>query len=95
MSVIFIGWDTTLNRRVAIKVLNEEYCNDETRIQAFENEARLTAKVSHTNVVKIFAVDRAHGRFYLVMELLDGRSFERIMGDRGALPEDEVLEIAI
>ena len=95
MSVIFIGWDTTLNRRVAIKVLNEEYCNDETRIQAFENEARLTAKVSHTNVVKIFAVDRAHGRFYLVMELLDGRSFEQIMGDRGALPEDEVLEIAI
>ena len=69
MSVIFIGWDTTLNRRVAIKVLNEEYCNDETRIQAFENEARLTAKVSHTNVVKIFAFDRAHGRFYLVMEL--------------------------
>lgn len=95
MSVIFIGLDTTLNRRVAIKVLNEEYCDDETRIQAFENEARLTAKVSHTNVVKIFAVDRAHGRFYLVMELLDGRSFEQIMGDRGALPEDEVLEIAI
>jgi serine/threonine protein kinase len=95
MSVIFIGWDTTLNRKVAIKVLNEEYCNDEIRIQAFENEARLTAKVSHTNVVKIFAVDRAHGRFYLVMELLDGRSFERIMGERGALPEDEVLEIAI
>ena len=95
MSVIFIGWDTTLNRRVAIKVLNEEYCNDETRIQAFENEARLTAKVSHTNVVKIFAVDRAHGRFYLVMELLDGRSFDRIMEERGALPEDEVLEIAI
>ena len=95
MSVIFIGWDTTLNRRVAIKVLNEEYCNDENRIQAFENEARLTAKVSHTNVVKIFAVDRAHGRFYLVMELLDGRSFDRIMEERGALPEDEVLEIAI
>ena len=65
------------------------------RIQAVENEARLTAKVSHTTFVKIFAFDRAHGRFYLVMELLDGRSFEQIMGDRGALPEDEVLEIAI
>lgn len=80
MSVIFVGCDTTLNRKVAIKVLNEEYCNDEVRIQAFENEACLTAKVSHANVVKIFAVDRAHGRFYLVMELLDGRSFERLMG---------------
>ena len=94
MSVIFVGWDTTLDRKVAIKVLNEEYCNDEVRIQAFENEARLTAQVSHPNVVKVFAVGRAYGRFYLVMELLEGRSFELVMKKRGALPEDEVLDIA-
>ena len=93
--MIFVGWDTTLDRRVAIKVLNEEYCNDEVRIQAFENEARLTAQVSHPNVVKVYAVGRAYGRFYLVMELLEGRSFERIMSKRGALPEDEVLNIAV
>lgn len=94
MSVIFVGRDTTLDRKVAIKVLNEEYCNDEVRIQAFENEARLTAQVSHPNVVKVYAVGRAYGRFYLVMELLEGRSFERIMQKRGALPEKEVLDIA-
>jgi serine/threonine protein kinase len=94
MSVIFVGRDTTLDRKIAIKVLNEEYCNDEVRIQAFENEARLTAQVSHPNVVKVYAVGRAYGRFYLVMELLEGRSFEHIMQKRGALPEDEVLEIA-
>ncbi len=94
MSIIYVGWDTTLDRKVAIKVLNEEYCNDEIRIQAFENEARLTAQVSHPNVVKVFAVGRAYGRFYLVMELLEGRSFERIMSKKGALPEDEVLDIA-
>ena len=95
MSVIFVGWDTTLDRKVAIKVLNEEYCNDEIRIQAFENEGRLTAQVSHPNVVKVYALGRAYGRFYLVMELLEGLSFERIMAQRGALPEDEVLDIAI
>lgn len=94
MSVIFVGWDTTLDRRVAIKVLNEEYCHEEIRIQAFENEARLTAQVSHPNVVKVFGVGRAYGRFYLVMELLEGRSFERIMAKKGALPENEVLSIA-
>jgi len=94
MSVIFVGQDTTLDRKVAIKVLNEEYCNDEVRIQAFENEARLTAQVSHPNVVQVYAVGRAFGRFYLVMELLEGQSFERIMSTRGALPENEVLEIA-
>ncbi len=95
MSVIFVGWDLTLNREVAIKVLNEEYCHDEVRIQAFENEARLTAQVSHPNVVKVYAVGRAYGRFYLVMELLEGRSFESIISKRGALPEDEVINVAL
>lgn len=95
MSVIFVGWDSTLNREVAIKVLNEQFCHDEKRIKAFENEARLTAQVSHPNVVKVFAVGRAYDRFYLVMELLKGRSFERTIAKRGALPEGEVLDIAL
>lgn len=94
MSIIFVGWDTVLNREVAIKVLNEEYCNDENRILAFENEARLTAQVNHPNVVEVYAVGRAYGRFYLVMELLEGQSFERTMSRRGSLPEEEVLAIA-
>ena len=58
MSVIFEGQDTTLDRKVAIKVLNEEYCNDEVRIQAFENEARLTAQVSHPNVVQVYETSK-------------------------------------
>ncbi|YCM45936.1 serine/threonine-protein kinase [Verrucomicrobiaceae bacterium 227] len=95
MSVIFVGWDPLLGREVAIKVLNEEYCNDENRILAFENEARLTAQVNHPNVVEVYAVGRAYGRFYLVMELLEGQSFERIMSERGALPEAEVLAVAL
>lgn len=95
MSVIFAGRDTTLDRRVAIKVLNEEYCNDEVRIESFENEARLTAQVSHPNVVKVYAVGRAYGRSYLVMELLKGKSFEHIINKRGAIPENEVLDIGL
>lgn len=95
MSIIFAGWDQLLGREVAIKVLNEEYCNDETRILAFENEARLTAQVNHPNVVEVYAVGRAYGRFYLVMELLEGQSFERTMAKNGALPEDEVLAVAL
>ena len=95
MSVVFVAQDTTLNREVAIKVLNEEYSVNETRVAAFENEARLTAAVNHPNVIDVYTVGRAHGRFYLVMELLKGKSFERIMSKRGALPEKEVIEIAL
>ncbi len=84
----------TLNRQVAIKVLNEDYCNDEVRIQSFENEARLTAQVNHPNVIKVYSVGRAYGRFYLVMELLEGESFERIVAKGEPVSESRVLNIA-
>jgi len=95
MSVVFVAQDNTLNRGVAIKVLNEDYSVNETRVAAFENEARLTAAVNHPNVIDVYTVGRAYGRFYLVMELLKGKSFERIMSKRGALPEKEVIDIAL
>lgn len=95
MSVVFVAKDTTLDREVAIKVLNEKYCEDETRVTAFENEARHTAAVNHPNVVRIFTVGRHYNRFYLVMELIEGQNFEIMMTERGALPEDQVLDIAL
>ncbi len=93
MSVVFVAWDTTLDREVAVKILNEEYSIDGVRVEQFENEARLTAAVHNPHVVQIYTVGKAYGRFYLVMELLEGRSFEIIMNERGAIPEAEVLEI--
>ena len=95
MSVIFAGWDTLLDRQVAIKVLNEDFCHDEKRIQDFEKEARLTAQINHPNIIQIYSAGRAHGRFYLVMELLEGQSLEEIIAQRSPLSEEEVLTIAL
>ncbi|MDB4505017.1 serine/threonine protein kinase, partial [Akkermansiaceae bacterium] len=95
MSVVYLATDQTLDREVAVKVLNEDYSADEVRVAAFESEARLTAAVNHPNVVQVYTVGRAYDRFYLVMELLKGQSFEAVMGERGALPEDEVLDLAL
>lgn len=93
MSVIFIARDVILERRVAVKILNEEYGSDPRRVKQFEEEARLTAAVHNPHVVQIYAVGQAYGRFYMVMELLEGTSLEQMMKDRGALPEAEVLEV--
>jgi serine/threonine protein kinase len=95
MSVVYLAEDTTLERAVAVKVLNQKYSSDETRVAAFETEARLTAAVNHPNVVRIFTVGRHFNRFYLVMELIDGESFEKMMSKNGALPESVVLDIAL
>lgn len=95
MSSVFIAYDETLGREVALKILSEEYSADEKRIEAFEQEARLTASFSHPNVVRVLTTGRAFGRFYIAMEFVPGGHFEHQIREKGRLPELEVLPLAI
>jgi tRNA A-37 threonylcarbamoyl transferase component Bud32 len=95
MSVIFVARDETLGRDVALKVLNEDYSKVEKRSRQFEREAELTAAVSHPNVVRVYTVGRAFDRFFIAMELVNGPSLEEVMAERGAIPESEVLPLAL
>lgn len=95
MSMVFGAHDNTLDREVAIKVLNETYSSDERRIAAFEREAKLTASLSHPNIVKVLTTGRAYGYFYIAMEFVAGGHFEHQIRSRGKIPEVEALEIAI
>ena len=69
MSVIFEARDLALDREVAVKVLNEQHSSDEMREARFQEEARLTATVSHPNVVKVYTAGRAFGRNFIAMEV--------------------------
>jgi hypothetical protein len=94
MSVVFIAQDNTLGREVVVKILNEEFGQDEKRIGAFEEEARITASFSHPHVVRVFTTGRAFDRFYIAMELVPGGHFEHHIRERGSIPEKEVLPLA-
>lgn len=91
MSKLFIARDTTLDREVAIKILNAEYCRDEQRMQQFEYEALITAAISHPHVVRVFTVGKAFNRFYIAMELVSGESLEQRMAREGAIGESQIL----
>lgn len=95
MSSVFIAYDETLGREVALKILSEEYSNDERRIAAFEQEARLTASFSHPNVVRVLTTGLAFGRFYIAMEFVPGGHFEHQIKEKGRVPETELLPLAI
>ena len=95
MSQVFEAIDTTLERPVALKILNRENSSKETRIQQFEREATLTASVSDSHVVRVFSVGRAQGNFYIAMELVDGASYEELLKEKGKLSELQVLDVAI
>lgn len=95
MSMVFVARDNTLNREVALKILSEDFSADERRIAAFEEEARITASFSHPNVVRVLTTGKAFGRLYIAMELVPGGHFEQQIRERGKIPQQEMLPLAI
>ena len=94
MGEVYRAKDTELDREVAVKVLLEAVAQDPDRIARFEREARLLASLSHQNIATLHGIEEHEGQRYLVMELAEGETLaERLQ--RGLLPADEALEIAL
>ena len=89
---VYRGWQPTLRREVAVKVLDAPVI-DEASERRFEREAMAMGSLSgHPNVVPVYAAGAVAGRPYLVMPLLEGGSLEdRLAG--GPLPPDEVVRL--
>jgi len=94
MSMVFAARDTTLEREVAIKILNETYSQDEVRMKEFEREALITAAISHPHIVRVFTVGSTYGVYYIAMEMVSGGNLEQRIANDGAIKEDELLPIA-
>jgi serine/threonine-protein kinase len=94
MSSVFSGWDRTLSREVAIKVLASELVGDRVFVERFDREARAAASLSHRNVVAVFDSGVDDGARFIVMEHVSGRTLSALLRD-GEIPIEHALEIAI
>jgi serine/threonine-protein kinase len=72
MAEVFLGLHTTLNRPVAVKILQEHFSEDDALQRRFSSEAQAVAALRHPNIVQVFDFDIVDGRPYIVMELLEG-----------------------
>jgi serine/threonine-protein kinase len=94
MGVVYKAEDTTLARRVAIKVLPEIFTDDQERLARFEREAKLLASLNHPNIATIFGLEETDGKRFIVMELVEGETLaERI--SRRPLPLEETLKVCL
>lgn len=83
MSDVYRGIDLSTDRPVAIKILKEEFNNNEELLRRFMNESRAISVLSHPNIVKVFDVsvnDKVH---YIVMELITGITLKEYIEQRG------------
>jgi eukaryotic-like serine/threonine-protein kinase len=91
MANVYLAEDEDLGRRVAIKILNERYANDELFIERFRREAKSAAALSHPNIVSVYDRGEAEGTYYIAMEVIEGRSLKELIMTRGPLPIPQAL----
>ena len=74
MANVYLGYDTILDRNVAIKVLRGDLSNDEKFVRRFQREALSASSLSHSNIVEVYDVGEEEGNYYIVMEYIDGKT---------------------
>ncbi len=95
MSSVYRAHDRLLDRKVALKILHSHHAVDPEYVERFRREARSVAALSHPNVVTV--IDRGeHGdRQFIVFEYIDGENAKQLIQQRGPLPVEQALELAI
>jgi len=93
MGDVYRGYDASLDRYVAIKVLAEALARDKEFVRRFSAEATAVAKLSHPNVVPIYFIGQDARRHFFAMQFIEGQSLaERLARDK-RLPVDEAVTI--
>ena len=95
MSSVYRAHDRLLDRKVAIKVLHEQYTDDGQYVERFRREARAVAALSHPNIVTVIDRGEHDGRQFIVFEYIAGENLKQLIGRRGPAPVTTALELAI
>ena len=97
MAIVYKAKDNVLNRFVAVKVMKEEFVSDEGFVKRFNSEAQAAAALSHPNIVSIYDVAHSdeQGIYYIVMELVKGKTLKQIINEDEKLPWKWSINIAI
>ena len=95
MAVVFKAYDLLENRHVAVKILKEEYLDNEEFRRRFRNESKAIAMLSHPNIVRVFDVNFSDSVQYIVMEYIDGITLKEYIGQQGAVRWKETIHFTV
>ncbi len=95
MSTVYLALDETLQRRVAIKLMNREVTSDSDQLERFRREARAVAQLNHPHVVGVIDAGEDLGRPYIVFEYVEGETLKERIRRSGQLEIPEAVAYAI
>ena len=83
MGEVYLAEDTTLNRKIALKVLPPEMASSADRLGRFEREAKAVAALNHPNIVTIHSIEKSDALHFLTMELVSGKPLGQLIPKGG------------
>jgi len=93
MGTVYRALETNLDRTVAIKVLNTDLARDPSIVERFRSEARAQANLNHTNIATLYAFLVHQGNPVMVMEYVEGDTFQQLVNRRGPIPSQEAIPL--
>ena len=83
MANVYLAYDTILDRNVAVKILRGDLADDEKFVRKFQREAISASSLSHPNIVEVYDVGEDDGKYFIVMEYVDGRTLKSLIKKLG------------
>jgi serine/threonine-protein kinase len=94
MGTVYRGWQLSVDREVAIKVIHPKLSNDRSAVKRFLREARLASRLSQPNIVNVYDFGQSDQVLYLVMELLRGHTLASELGQGRRINPKRTIGIA-
>ena len=95
MANVYRGTDVKTGNQIAVKVLKDEFLDNEELVRRFKNESKAISILSHPNIVKVYDVSVTDKLQYIVMEYVDGITLKEYLKQRGgALTWKETVHFA-
>lgn len=95
MATVYRAKDHILNRFVAVKILRDEFTTDDEFIRRFRSEAQAVASLTHPNIVGVYDVGNEGNLYYIVMELVQGKTLKEVIQKEGKLSWKWSVNVAI
>ena len=95
MANVYLAYDTILEREVAVKILRGDLADDEKFVRRFQREANAASSLKHPNIVEMYDVGEDDGKYFIVMEFINGKTLKSLVKKRGALTLSEVMDIML
>ena len=95
MGEVYLAEDTKLDRKVAIKFLNQEFSRDADKLSRFVQEAKAASALNHPNILTVYEIGETDGKNYIATEFIEGSTLRKHLSQKESISLNTILKIGV